>query len=79
MSDLHAAIRTVLRGFDEGVFVRSTDGDGNPAWAIKLFPFIQALAVLQQAMGEPPSVGAVDPQADNGNNILDTQAGVLPN
>jgi hypothetical protein len=48
----HAAIRTVLRGFDEGVFVRSTDGDSDPAWAIKVFPFIRALGVLQQALAE---------------------------
>jgi hypothetical protein len=47
---LTQAIRTVLRGFDEGVFVRSTDGDTDPAWAIRLFPFIQALGVLQESV-----------------------------
>ena len=47
-----SAARTLLRGFGEGVFVRSTANDGDSAWAMKLFPFIQALAVLQQAFGE---------------------------
>jgi hypothetical protein len=49
---LHNAVRTILRGFDEGIFVRSTDNDLDPAWAIKLFPFIQALAVAQRYLKE---------------------------
>ena len=40
------AIRTVLCGFDEGVFVRSVAGDTDSGWALKLFPFVRALGVL---------------------------------
>lgn len=42
------AIATVLRGFDEGVFVRDTTRDGEPDWAIRLFPFVRALATLAE-------------------------------
>jgi hypothetical protein len=49
----NAALRedaaTVLRGFDEGVFIRSTNGDGEGDWAIKLFPFLKAMGRLQTA------------------------------
>lgn len=49
---LEEAVRTILRGFNEGVFVRSIENDDDPRWAIKLLPFIQALAVAQQALKE---------------------------
>ena len=52
-----SAVRTILRGFDERVFVRSIDGDHNPAWAIRLFPFIQALAVAQEFVGGNQCLG----------------------
>jgi hypothetical protein len=55
------AIRTVLRGFDTGVFVRSTDRDGDPSWAIKLLPYIQALGVLASAVtAEAPASAPPD-------------------
>jgi hypothetical protein len=43
---LREAGATVLRGFDDGAFVRDTRGDGDPAWAIKLLPYLRALAAL---------------------------------
>ena len=42
------AIAKVLEGFDLGVFVRSTEHDGDSDWAIKCFPYIRALGVLAQ-------------------------------
>jgi len=48
-----AAIRTTLEGFDKGVFVRNTEGDSAPDWAIKAFPYIRALAVLAEQFGSP--------------------------
>lgn len=46
--DLSMAVRTILRGFSEGVFVRSTEGDSNPGWALKLLPFLAALEEAQR-------------------------------
>lgn len=55
---LRAAVKTILRGFDEGVFVRSIANDHDPAWAMRLFPYIQALAVAQQELEELNSTGS---------------------
>lgn len=44
------AIRKVLDGFHEGVFVRSVAEDRDPAWAIRVFPYIKALGVLAAAV-----------------------------
>jgi hypothetical protein len=41
------AIAKVLEGFEVGVFERNTDGDGSPDWAVKLLPYVAALAVLR--------------------------------
>lgn len=49
--DLTPDVQTVLRGFAEGVFVRSTENDHESDWAVKLLPFIQALAQLQRGLG----------------------------
>lgn len=47
-----AAVRTILRGFDERVFVVSTENShSDPIW-IWLAPFIQALAVAQRATAD---------------------------
>ena len=51
---LNDAIRKVLKGFDERVFVRSTTGDDDPAWASKLLPYVQALAVLSAHIDRLP-------------------------
>lgn len=42
-------IRVVLRGFEDGVFVRSIARDASPGWAIELFPYLRALARLTNA------------------------------
>lgn len=50
--ELRQAVRTILRGFDEGVFVRNIDGDMRPDWAIKLMPFVVAIAKAQEIVGD---------------------------
>lgn len=42
------AARTVLEGFDKGIFQRNIDGDHVEGWAMKLLPYIAALAELQK-------------------------------
>lgn len=59
-ADFRNAVRTILRGFDEGVFVRNIDNDHDSAWAIRLFPFIQAIAVAQQAVGSVARTDGID-------------------
>lgn len=53
--DLLAALTRILAAFDAGVFCRSTDNDGDSAWAIKCFPHLKALAdatvAIQKAEG----------------------------
>lgn len=44
---LDKAIAEVLEGFERGIFVRSIGDDANASWAIKLFPYIRALGILQ--------------------------------
>lgn len=50
------ALAGVLDRFESGVFVRSTEGDSDPAWLIKAMPHLRALAhaqtVLAKARGE---------------------------
>jgi hypothetical protein len=60
-ASLRDAMRTILRGFTEGVFVRSTAGDADPAWAITVLPYIRALAIVQERLGEAGS-----PMSDQG-------------
>jgi hypothetical protein len=48
--ELLEAVRTILRGFDQGVFVRSIDGDLAPDWSLKLIPFVAALGVARRAV-----------------------------
>ena len=42
--DMLASIRTILQGFESGVFIRNISGDGATGWAMKILPFILALA-----------------------------------
>ena len=37
-------------GFDDDVFIRNIDADVDPAWAMKLLPYITALAELKRAV-----------------------------
>jgi hypothetical protein len=51
---LDQAVRTILRGFDEGVFVRNIDGDTRSDWAVRLLPFIAALAEANKLAESDP-------------------------
>lgn len=57
-TDLRAAASKVVEGFTKGFFTRSTKGDGESDWAVKLLPYIAALGKLSnlptQAGQEPP-------------------------
>lgn len=46
---LYAAAKKVLEGFREEIFVRGTTGDVNPEWAMRVLPYISALARLEEA------------------------------
>jgi len=46
-------VRIVLDGFDKGIFVRSTQGDDKPGWAIDLMPYLAALGRLAKALEVP--------------------------
>ena len=48
-ADLLDAMKTILRGFETGVFVRNVRNDTDPYWAIKLLPFMAALSKAQAA------------------------------
>lgn len=54
-AETREAISKVMEGFDRGVFVRNTVGDGDPAWAVKLFPYLRALGVLQRLTDIEPT------------------------
>ena len=54
---LAAAAQKVLEGFDCGVFGRDTTGDSSSGWALKLLPYIAALAELREAVGSPHTPG----------------------
>jgi hypothetical protein len=48
--DLLDAIKRVLAGFEANAFQRNTDGDGDPAWAIKFMPHLLALSAAVKAI-----------------------------
>lgn len=48
--ELRAALNTILKGFEEGVFVRDVTGDHSKDWGTKLLPFIVALGKAQAAL-----------------------------
>ena len=48
LAKLREAAATLTEGFDKGIFIRSTAGDFDGAWAIKLFPYLRALAFLAE-------------------------------
>ena len=39
-------VRILLRGFDEGIFVRSIERDKEPGWAVILLPYLAAMRRL---------------------------------
>lgn len=48
-----AAIAKVLEAFEVGVFVRNVARDGEPGWAVKLLPYLAALAELREGAASP--------------------------
>lgn len=44
------AASKVVAAFEAGFFVRNTEGDSDPHWAIKAMPHIAALGALQVAL-----------------------------
>lgn len=50
--ELLAGLKAIIAGFDAGVWVRNISGDGEPAWAIKLMPHIQAMAAAIDAVAK---------------------------
>lgn len=48
IDELRESAATVLKGFEEGVFVRDTSKDAKPGWAVKLLPYIVALGKLKK-------------------------------
>ncbi len=52
VDSLLSALQVVMRGFDEGIFVRDISHDADPSWAVKLLPYVVALATLQKAVSK---------------------------
>ena len=48
--ELRAVLTTILKGFEDGVFVRDVTGDGASDWGVKLLPFVVALSRAQVAL-----------------------------
>lgn len=46
---MRADVATVLRGFEEGVFIRDVARDAQSDWAVKMLPFLRALGRLASA------------------------------
>lgn len=55
---LDDAIAKVVEGFAKGIFVRAIDADSKPDWAVKLLPYLVALATLEQSGGRAAARGA---------------------
>lgn len=48
--DMYVALKAIMRQFDAGYFVRNTEGDGSPDWALKAVRPMQALASAKAAI-----------------------------
>ena len=48
--DLYGALKRIMNGFDDGVWVRSTKDDDDPLWALKIISHIQALGAAMAAI-----------------------------
>lgn len=67
---LRDACRTVLRGFDEHIFLRSIEHDHEPTWGLRLAPYLQALAVMICETGyESAHPARVLPTLDYPNHV----------
>ena len=49
-TQLATSLRTILQGFDDGVFVRDVSQDDDASWAMRLVPFVFALQSGTNAM-----------------------------
>ena len=45
-TEVEKDVATLLDGFDKGFFVRNADKDVQPDWAVKLLPYLLAMARL---------------------------------
>lgn len=50
--EMYESLKTILSGFEEGIFVRNIDGDGKSDWAMKLIPFVAALGRAKAAIAK---------------------------
>jgi hypothetical protein len=48
--DLLEALKRIMAGFDDGVWVRSIKEDGDSGWAMRLIPHVQALGAAWSAI-----------------------------
>ena len=48
--ELLESVKVILDGFEKGVFVRDVTRDIESSWALRLIPFIKALADAQRAV-----------------------------
>lgn len=48
--ELLESLKTIMDGFEEGIFVRNISGDEKGDWALRLIPFIAALGKAQAAI-----------------------------
>jgi hypothetical protein len=68
---LREAGSKVCEAFELGMFTRSTKGDDDPAWAIKLLPYLRALAIFAEddiARAALHSAPTGHPEAKQGEN-----------
>ena len=54
--ELLEALEAVLKLMDDGILVRDTRNDDDPAWAIKQFPLVLALQKSQAAIAKAKGV-----------------------
>lgn len=45
--DVKEDIKTLMKAFDDGIFIRNIDKDYEPGWAIRLAPIISSLGRLK--------------------------------
>jgi hypothetical protein len=55
IAKLREAGAKLNEAFELGIFVRDLSGDDDPRWAIKLLPYLRALAVLVKDVSESES------------------------
>ena len=48
--ELVSSLKVILEGFETGVFVRDITKDADSSWAVRLIPFLKALADAQRAI-----------------------------